>query len=162
MSKYLKHSFLQLYKACQYRMLKSSPTPWCYHLQTGVFRVMCSAICPPNMVCIMASKEFHFALIWPDYILPVFHRLGLESTLCFYPSWDLVWHLGNVTPFYRPSPQVVVGSWTTLIINVTPLPEILWGAPGRCQFMVKLGSFHFRIMAPTVLTGTFRSLEMHP
>lgn len=45
------------------------------HCWYGVFRVMCSAICPPNMVCIMASKEFNFALIWPDYILPVFHRL---------------------------------------------------------------------------------------
>ena len=31
---------------------------------------------------------------------------------------------------------------------------------GRGRFMVKWCSFHFRIMAPTVLTGTFRSLEI--
>ncbi len=46
----------------------ASATPWC-------FGVMCSAIWPPTMVCIMASKEYNFCLIWPDYILPVFHRL---------------------------------------------------------------------------------------
>ena len=39
-------------------------------------------------------------------------------------------------------------------------PEILRGAPGRGRFMVKWCSFHFRIMAPTVLTGTFRSYEI--
>ena len=33
------------------------------------------AISPPNMMCAMTSKEFNFGLIWPDYILPVFHRL---------------------------------------------------------------------------------------
>ena len=43
--------------------------------------MMYSAICPPNMVCIMASKEFKFALIWPDYILPVFHRL-VQMSCC--------------------------------------------------------------------------------
>ena len=29
-------SFLQLCEVCQYRMLKSSPTPWCSHLQTSL------------------------------------------------------------------------------------------------------------------------------
>lgn len=29
---------------------------------------------PSNMVCIVASTELNFGLIWPEYILPVFHR----------------------------------------------------------------------------------------
>ncbi len=47
--------------------------------------------------------------------------------------------------------QLILGSWTTLLIIIfTPQSEILRGAPGRARFMVKLCSFHFRIMAPTV------------
>ncbi len=58
---------------------------------------------------------------------------------------------------------MILGSWTTLLIiifNSSPLSEILRGAPGCGWFMVKWCSFHFRIMAPTVLTGTFRSIEI--
>lgn len=59
------------------------------------------------------------------------------------------------------SPQMVLESWTTrLIISFTPLSEILKGTPGSGCFMVKLYSFHFGIMAPTVLLGTFSSLEI--
>lgn len=62
------------------------------------------AFYPPNMVCIMASKEFRFfLLIWPDYVLPVYHRLvqmlcsKLETSfnMLFLQKWSLVW-------WYRP------------------------------------------------------------
>ncbi|KAM4034889.1 uncharacterized protein ACNLHF_021601 [Anomaloglossus baeobatrachus] len=59
------------------------------------------------------------------------------------------------------SSQVDLGIWTTvLIILFMPLAEILRGAPDRGLFIVKLCSSHFLIMAPTVVTGTFRSLQI--
>lgn len=71
-------------------MLKNSPTPWFSHLQTSLIvccfwgDVQC-AICPPNMVCIMSSKELNFVLIRLDNPLPVFPRqtwnkIRLDST----------------------------------------------------------------------------------
>ena len=49
--------------------------------------------------------------------------------------------------FFWRSPKLVPGSWTTLLIILfTLLSEILRGAPGRGQFMVKLCYFYFRIM----------------
>ncbi len=58
------------------------------------------------------------------------------------------------------SPQVILSSWAILLIIIsTSLSEILWGAPGHGWFVVKWCSFHFQIMAPTVLTEIFRSIE---
>ncbi len=44
----------------------------------------------------------------------------------------------------------------------TSRSEILRGAPGHGQFMVKRYHFHFWIMAPKVLNETYRAHEMWP
>src|SRR4029434_7351955 len=91
-----------------------------------------------------------------------FFSNGVFRGECTYRPWRLsallIVFFETIVPANSMS---FLGSWTTLLIIIfTPLSDILHGAPGRGQFMVKLCSFHFRIMAPTVLTETFRSLEM--
>ncbi len=160
----------------------ASATPWC-------FGVMCSAV-PPNMVYIMASKYTVQFFVSSDQTIFCQYFTGLSkccaanfkraSTYFFFSNralhgerayrprrlsallivfFETILH-ANSRSFWS-SPQVILGSWTTLLIIIfTPLSENLRGAPGRGRFMVKLCSFHFWIMAPTVLTGTFRSIEI--
>jgi len=88
-------------------------------------------------------------------------------------TWCVLWHPKSLIlvssdqttfcQYFTGSPQVILGSWTTLLIIIfTPLSEILRGAPGHSRFMVKWCSSHFRIMTPKVLTGIFRSIEILP
>lgn len=140
------HSFFhQLYKVCQCLILKNSqilpPLPTsklqCWYRVTGI---ICSAFWPPNTVCIVPSKEFNLGLIWPNYILPVLHRLvlmllsklwcpGVLHGECAHRSWWLsallIVSFESVVPadsrFSCSSPWVVLGSWTTLLtVLLTP------------------------------------------
>ncbi len=73
----------------------------------------------------------------------------------YYCFFDTIVH-ANSRSFWS-SPQVILGPWTSLLIIIfIPLSEILRGAPGCGRFMVKRCSFHFRIMAPAMLTGNIQ------
>ena len=138
-----------------------------------------------DMQCLLTSKHgvcygiqrVQFWSICPDYILPVLQALSnvmlfssaVESEVWWtcvqameVESLLIVFFQTCCTCWFQVFlwlSQVVLYSWTTpLIILFTPLSEILRGAPGRGWFMVKWCSFHFLIMASTLLSGTFSSL----
>lgn len=80
----------------------------------------------------MALKEWRFGLILPDSILLTFHKHVWITSCCFFKNkesclgrqWcnNTFWLFWNNCICYTP--QVVLGSWTTLLVLWTPLSEI--------------------------------------
>lgn len=133
----------------------------------------------PNSYILLSCDHTIFSQYFTGFFKCCAANFEQASTYFFFQQWSLAWWaciqamaVECITVFFETtvptncksfwsSPQVVLGSWTTLLIILfTPLSEILRGAPDRGKFIVKWLSFHFRIMAPTLLTGTFRRLEM--
>ena len=174
-------SFLQLCKVCQklpHTMMFPPP-----NVTVGVvfFGVTCSAISPLNMVCIIGIQTVqlcsHLTTLFSQYFTGfsrccaanfkrawtcLFTSHGVLRGERAYRPWRyyILFSLRRqyllIPALFEGSPPEVRASRTTrLIILFTNLARST--RPGH---MVKWLSFHVRIMAPTVLTGTFRSLGM--
>lgn len=136
-----------------------------FHLQTSQL-VWCFW---GDMCCLFSTKHsvyygiqrvqflFNLTRLYPPILLQacpnVVQQTEKAHATCFFFSNGILCHECAYRPLF---------SLTQLYLQIffTPLCEILRWALGRGWFMEKLCSFHFQIMAPTMLAGTFSSLEI--
>lgn len=134
----------------------------------------------------VSNAECHYSVYIPEYIPPVFccfvqmlcskhwisfnmvflHKWGPMQWMfnwiyCGSVHYQISWKKNSSCSF-----QVVLKLlkllMTSFVINVsTPLSETIPEAPGHGCIEVKWCSSHFMIIAPTFLTGIFRSVEIH-